>query len=393
MEARQAEQVIQDRGGLTPRDIHTINTLSRVFEQIMLAHVTHALERPRNLWDCAYEMFAMEATGACRDQFSSFLPPVQARKRKQALAGTFGSARIEMEMQAGQVVVVTPLTDTAVAQTGIRPGDVITEVNDIKVESVAETLELLQGQPGTPVVLTVVRQDQQSASKELRFTLRREVMVLKTVKTRVVQKEYQALVGIVRIDEMHQNTVEQFREALDTLFAQHITHMVIDVRGNPGGSLNTAVRMLALFMDTEDTALVVRERNTERVFDMKFLTSEHGIEDYGMYRDLNIVVLIDGGSASAAEIFAGALQDWGYTIVGERSFGKGVAQSLITLYDDSMFLLSTFEFMVGNHHVPIRNRGVQPNIEVKNLHPAHDEQLEKAIETVLTSDKARITQH
>ena len=143
-------------------------------------------------------------------------------------------------------------------------------------------------------------------------------------------------------------------------------------------------------MEADDTALVRRAKNAEQIFNVGFLTAEHGIQEYGTYRDLDIVVLINGGSASAAEIFAGAMQDWGYTVVGERSFGKGVAQSPLTLHDDSMFLLSTFEFLVGNHHVQIRDRGVQPNIEVRNQRPARDEQLARAIDLLLAGGQKNI---
>ena len=389
-EARQAEQGILNRGGLTPQDLHTINKLSRVFAQIMRLHITHALERPSNLWDCAYEMFSMEPSGACRDPFSSFLPPERARKHAQSFEGSFGGVQLEMQSRENQVVVVTTFLDTPAARAGIQPGDVITTVDGSKVESVGETLELLQGRPGTPVVLTIWRQNESGLFENLQFTLRREIVAVRTVKWQVRQTEGAALFGIIRIDEMRQNTADQFRQALENLAAQNVAKIVIDVRDNPGGSFNAVVRMLALFMEADDTALVRRAKNAEQIFNVGFLTAEHGIQEYGTYRDLDIVVLINGGSASAAEIFAGAMQDWGYTVVGERSFGKGVAQSPLTLHDDSMFLLSTFEFLVGNHHVQIRDRGVQPNIEVRNQRPARDEQLVRAIDLLLAGGQKNI---
>ncbi len=297
--ARQAEGALRKQGGLTPKGLYTINKLSRVFEQILLLHATQALERPGRLEDCAYEMFAMEASGACRDRFSSFLSPVQARQRTQS-----------------------------------------------------ETH--------------------------------------RTVSQRIVKAKDHAPVGVIRVEQMYQRTSDQFREALDALVDQQITKIVIDVRDNPGGSVHAALRMLTLFMHPDDTALVMRKRHIEQIFDAGYFTAEHGIQDFGTYRHLDIVILINRGSASAAEIFAGTLQDWGYTVVGERSFGKGVAQNAVTLHDESMLLLSASEFFVGNRAVPIRERGVQPNIEINPEPSTTDKSLKQAIRIVLSGEKAKM---
>jgi carboxyl-terminal processing protease len=389
-DVRRAELAMLDKGEVTPRDTYTINKMSRVFEQILLLHATEALERPRHLWECAYEMFAMEASGSCRDRFSSFLSPARVRQSEQAMLGVEGTVNLEMDMRTGRVVVAAPVANTPVAAAEIRSGDAIIEIDGQRIQNVAQATEALRGRPGTPVAIRVRRRELHGEVAEHQFRLTRELAPIQTVHMRIVTPGYDTPVGVVRIDRMLNNTAEQFQAALDQLRAQGIAHVVFDVRDNPGGSMNAALRMLALFMQTDDTALLVRKRDGEQIFDADLLTAKLGIQDYGRYRHFRIVVLINGGSASAAEIFAGALQDWGYTVVGERSYGKGVAQQSITLHDGSMMLLSTIEFLVGNHAVPIRDIGVKPDIEVHNQHTVEDGQLAKAIHLLLTPGTSKM---
>jgi carboxyl-terminal processing protease len=392
-EAQQAEQKIVARGGATPRDTHTIKQLAEVFEDIMLFYTTQALERPRDLRDCAYEMFAMQFSGACRDTFSSYLPPRRARQKVRWFEGNYGGIGLKIIMREGRVEVVTPFTDTPAARIGIKPGDTLKVVDGKEVRSVAEALERLHGPPGTKVTVTVWRQDDGGKPQQLQFTVVRDIMTMKTVMTRVATKASQALVGIVTIGQFRENTAEQFQRALDHFLIRDIDHIVVDVRNNPGGSLHAAVRMLALFMRPDDTVLMLRGKQVEQRLNVEVLTTEYGIQEFGTFRKLKLIVLINGGSASAAEIVAGTLQDWGYPVVGEPSFGKGVAQSPMTLRDDSMLIGTTFEFLVGNHLAPIRDRGVLPNIVVENLHPSEDEQLDKAIEVLLAADKQKVARN
>jgi carboxyl-terminal processing protease len=202
------------------------------------------------------------------------------------------------------------------------------------VHSLAEAHRFMHGPPGTEVALNIWRPGAHGALEERQFTVVRELLPLMTVTTQVMHATGTTPVGLITIQRFHDNTAVQFRHALDSLQAQGIDKIVIDLRNNPGGSLLAAVRMLALFMRPEDIVVELRGRHTQHRLTLETLRAEYGVHDVGLFRGLNLVILINGGSASAAEIFAGVLQDWGYPVVGETSFGKGVAQSPITLSDN-----------------------------------------------------------
>ena len=139
-------------------------------------------------------------------------------------------------------------------------------------------------------------------------------------------------------------------------------------------------------MRPTDIAITYKTRSEEILYNAIYLmlNPDLRIRSFGEFRDLEVVILINKGSASASEIFAGTMKDWGYTVIGETSFGKGVGQTVFPLSDGSEFHLTTFEFLVGNNKVPIRDKGVAPNIEVKNSgEKDKDEQLDKAIEILV----------
>lgn len=370
---------------LTLQEKLAIEKKKDVLDQIMELYATRALERPKNMVACLEEMLAMQRNGDCRDRFTHFVPATLAKIDLEDKKGEFGGIGGILTFKDGRVLIMSVLPGTPAERVGLKPGDIILKINGQEVKDVAEVVKMLRGEPGTKVDLLIWRE---KFDKPQTFTLTRELIHIESVITKVIEAkvgENRAKVGLVKITQFQANTTADFAEAIKKLAKKKIDKIVIDLRNNPGGLLGTALEILAFFMKADDVAIVHKDRLSEKVFDANYVVSNTDIRGFGNLRHLKVVILINGGSASASEIFTGTMKDWGYSVVGEKSFGKGVGQEAIKLSDGSIFWLTTFEFLVGNHRVQIRDHGVTPTVEVKNPEPLpgiepRDLQLEKAIE-------------
>jgi len=222
------------------------------------------------------------------------------------------------------------------------------------------------------------------------FTLTREVIHIESVTAVILEAKLgdrKDKIGHVRVLNFRANTVADFEKAIKTLVEKKVYKVILDFRNNPGGLLSSVLEMLAFFMKAQDIAVTVKERVNEKVYDAAYIAGNYDIRGFGNFRGMKVVVLINGGSVSASEIFAGVMKDWGYPVVGEKSFGKGVGQSVFKLSDGSTFWLTTFEFLVGNRRVPIRDQGVIPTVLVVQPEDGkQDLQLEKAVELLMQGD-------
>ena len=293
---------------------------------------------------------------ASLDPHSSFMPPEMFKEMKIDTKGEFGGLGIEITIRDGLLTIVAPIEDTPAFRAGLQAGDQILKIEDrlTKDMSIMEAVDLMRGPAGSDISITVMRD---SFEKPKVFTLKREIIQIKSVKSKTLEDGF----GYVRIVQFQERTAEDLQAALTALRAENQDHklqgLILDLRNNPGGLLDQAVKVSDTFIKD---GLIVYTEGREQGSQMKFSAHDRGTEP-----DYPLVVLINGGSASASEIVAGALQDHHRALVlGTQSFGKGSVQTIIPLSDDSGLRLTTARYFTPNG-TSIQARGITPDIVVQ----------------------------
>jgi len=371
-------------GGITLEEKFGIGRQKNLIDEITVLIAVNALERPKNLARCVTEMLVMTRSGECRDRFSHYEPRVVAEAMGEDIRGELGGVGMELTMRDGYVTVVALIDGTPASRANVKAGDVISAVNGVDVRDVKTAVKLIRGAPGTEVEVTILRK---GAKVPMKVKLIREKITVQSVRAATTPDV--PPIGILTTTVFNENTPELFGAELQKFVDQGINRVALDFRNDPGGLLNSAFRMLAYFMKPDDTAIVMKERSQETVYDVNRLVKEKKIkkENVGAFRNLKVVILVNEGSASASEIFSGTMKDYGYTVVGKPTFQKGVGQSVFPLSDGSTLSLTTFEFLVGNNHVVIRDKGVTPTVIVENPEDkSKDLQLEEALRILKGTD-------
>lgn len=291
---------------------------------------------------------------AALDPHSSFLPPDLYREMKIDTSGEFGGLGIEITTRDGILTVVTPIEDTPAARAGLQAGDQILRIEgqSTKDMDIMQAVKLMRGLRGSKITIGVMRE---TFEKPQDFVLVRETIKIHSVKSRTLEEGF----GYVRITQFQERTTEDLQQALAKLRQENggvLRGLVLDLRNNPGGLLDQAVRVSDLFLKN---GLIVYTEGREEGSRMKFSAHLDGTEPlYPM------VLLINGGSASAAEIVAGALHDNERALLlGTQSFGKGSVQTIIPLSDDSGLRLTTARYFTPRG-TSIQARGITPDIVV-----------------------------
>lgn len=298
------------------------------------------------------------------DPHSSFLDANELKELDTTVSGEFVGVGIELTTERGLLKVISPIDGTPAEKAGIKPGDLIIKVNDKLVQNMTlrEAINLIKGKRGTTVTLTILRKDEKNP---LNITLTRDVVQVKTVKSEMPLPNY----GYVRL-ALFQGPVESMvRQAVEKLKEQahgKLKGFILDLRGNPGGLLDVSASVADLFLDANTmnkyNNLIVYTKGRLKTSDVSYAAHPNDI-----IKNVPMVVLIDGGSASASEIVAGALQDYKRAIVmGTRSFGKGSVQTVIPIGDNSAIKLTTALYYTPAGR-EIQARGIQPNIVVPEL--------------------------
>lgn len=295
------------------------------------------------------------------DPHSSFMPPDVYREMQVETEGRFGGLGIEITIRDDVLTVVSPIEGTPAFRAGIQPGDQIIKVNgeSTKEMSLVDAVKKLRGPEGSTVTITIFRQ---GFTEPKDFTLSRAVIQIKSVRWTKLQDD----IGYVRLRSFHKTTEEELAEALQDLGEQHIKTLILDLRNNPGGLLEQAIAVANIFL--EGGKLIVYTKGRLPNQNMKGFSKSDGLHvSYPM------AVIINGGSASASEIVAGALQDLHRaTIIGTKSFGKGSVQTIIPLSDGSGLRLTTAKYYTPKGG-EIHGKGITPDIivekpqEVENL--------------------------
>jgi len=295
------------------------------------------------------------------DPHSAYLNISEFADLKIGTTGQFGGLGIEVSMENGFVKVISPIDDTPAARAGVQASDLIIKLDDKQVKGMTlnEAVKLMRGKPNTDIRLTIVRQNE---PKPLVITITREIIRVKSVKNRMLEPGY----GYVRITNFQSRTTTDLLKAISDLQKEvTLEGLILDLRNNPGGVLNGAVGVSDAFIN--DGLIVYTEGRIDDSSHRYTATPGDSLNGAPM------VVLINGGSASASEIVAGALQDHNRAIImGTKSFGKGSVQTIQELRNGSAVKLTTARYFTPNGR-SIQARGIIPDISLKTLKlPASD---------------------
>jgi carboxyl-terminal processing protease len=289
------------------------------------------------------------------DPHSSFMPPDSYKEMKIDTKGAFGGLGIEISIKDGVLTVISPIEDTPAFKAGIKAGDMILKIDDkfTKDLNINDAVKRMRGVKGTKVVLTIMRE---GFDKPKEFPLVRDVIQVKSVRSQLMDGGY----GYIRIAQFQEKTDEDLTKALKSLKDENngtLKGLVLDLRNDPGGLLDQAVKVADHFV--ADGQMIVYTEGREKDSKMQFTSKKGGKEP-----NYPIVVVINGGSASASEIVAGALQDHKRAIIlGTQSFGKGSVQTIIPLSDDSGLRLTTARYYTPKGR-SIQAKGITPDITV-----------------------------
>ncbi len=304
------------------------------------------------------------------DPHSAYLDPEVYREMKTETSGKFGGLGIEVSTVDGYLTVVSPIDETPAQRAGIKAGDRILKINgqSTKLLGVPAAVQMMRGKVGEPVKLQIGR----AGEPPMDLTLTRESIRMQSVRWARVEGD----IGYVRVSSFMETTSEEVARALDKLLAAPaVKGFVLDLRGNPGGLLDQAVRLSNLFIDEGPVVYTIgRDRTKKEV--------EHA-QKGRMKTDLPLVVLIDAGSASASEIVAGCLQDYRRAVIaGVKSFGKGSVQTIVPLGDTAGLKLT-----IARYYTPsgrsIQAKGIEPDVPLEVIDP-------KAVEEALARSKRRL---
>ncbi len=286
------------------------------------------------------------------DPHSAFMTPEQYREMQVDTRGEFGGIGIQIGVKDGMLTVIAPIEDTPAYRAGIKAGDKIIKINNdfTKDMGLHDAVSKMRGAPSTPVKLTILREGWKETKD---FTITREIIKIKSVKSKLLEDG----IGYVKINQFQEQTASDLSKALDKLIEQNIGYLVLDLRNNPGGLLNSAVDVSSQFLPHNKLVVFIKDRKGEK---MEYRSGKETV-----IPNIPMVVLVNQGSASASEIVAGALKDWNRgVIIGTQTFGKGSVQSVIPLNDGSAIRLTTARYYTPNG-VSIQSTGITPDIVVK----------------------------
>jgi len=291
------------------------------------------------------------------DPHSSYLDKSAFTDLQEGTSGEFGGLGIEVGMEDGFVIVISPIDDTPAEKAGIEAGDLIIRLDDVPVKGMAlnDAVKSMRGKPGTDISLTIVRKGEDGP---LNIVITRAIIKVKSVRSKTLEPG----LGYLRISQFQARTGEDMRKELEKLKADndnHLKGLILDLRNNPGGVLGAAVAVSDLFLEK---GLIVYTEGRVKDSKLKFSAKPSDI-----IARAPLIVLVNGGSASASEIVAGALQDHHRAIImGEKTFGKGSVQTILPLETESALKLTTARYYTPSGR-SIQASGIIPDIIVDKV--------------------------
>ncbi|MEQ1721288.1 MAG: S41 family peptidase, partial [Nitrosomonas sp.] len=344
-----------------PLPIEELRTFAQVFGRIKSDYV-ESVEDKKLITEAINGMLVG------LDPHSSYLDKDEYKELQIGTQGEFGGLGIQVTMEDGIVKVISPIEDTPAFRAGIKTGDLIVKLDDkvVKGMTLNDAIKMMRGKPKTSIKITIVREGE---SEPLIFNLVRDIIKIQSVKSKMIEPGY----AYIRITQFQEQTGENLAQAIKTLFSQNngaMKGLILDLRNDPGGLLNGAVAVSAAFLP--ENALVVYTEGRSADAKMKLIASpEHYLrgsdDDFlkGLPKEAKtvpMITLVNGGSASASEIVAGALQDHKRSVVmGSQTFGKGSVQTILPLGNNTAIKLTTARYYTPNGQ-SIQAKGITPDI-------------------------------
>jgi carboxyl-terminal processing protease len=339
-------------GAVIPIPVDEIQNLTEVFNQIKHDYVEKVSDK--ELMDSA-----IRGMLAGLDPHSSYLDAEGYKELKVGTSGEFGGLGIEVGMEDGFVKVISPIDDTPASRAGVQAGDLIVRLDTktVKGMTLHEAVNIMRGKVGTDITLTVVRE---GADKPLEIVITRDIIKVLSVKQKTLEEGY----GYLRISQFQEHTSENLENSIEKLKKESngkLNGLILDLRNNPGGVLHAAINVSDAFLDK---GLVVYTKGRVADSEQKFEATPKTL----VPSKIPLVVLVNGGSASASEIVAGALQDHKRAIIlGTRTFGKGSVQTILPLPNEGTALKLT----TARYYTPsgrsIQAEGITPDIVLQRL--------------------------
>jgi carboxyl-terminal processing protease len=296
---------------------------------------------------------ALKGLLASLDTYSQFLDPDEYNELKVDTTGEFGGLGIEITSKDGLLMVITPIVDTPAWKSGVKSQDRIVKIDKIITKNITlqEAVKKLRGKPGTEATITIWRESEQ---KLFDLVLKRDIIKIKDIRNAQILENN---IAYVRITEFKEKTGENFGAALEKLRKEGMDSLILDLRNNPGGLLDSAVKVTEYFIEPDKIIVSTNGRKGKKT-EFKSRSNKN-------YLDMPVLILINEGSASGSEIVAGALQDYKRAVIaGTKSFGKGSVQSIIPLSDGSAIRLTTNKYFTPLGRT-INNEGVKPDIIIE----------------------------
>ena len=355
-------QAIADRAGRSPLPIEELRAFTEVFGAVKTNYV-EPVEDKKLITEAINGML----TGL--DPHSAYLDQEAFRELQVGTQGQFGGLGIEVGMEDGFVKVISPIEDTPAHKAGIKPGDLIIKLDDTPVKGMTlnDAVKRMRGKPNTQITLTISRKGE---TAPMVVTITRAVIRVQSVKSKIIEPGY----AWVRVSQFQESTAEHLVKHLEGLFRQgQVKGLVLDLRNDPGGLLHGAVAISSAFLPAK--SLIVSTDGRAEDARRKFYASP---EDYARRGDdvlkalpqaaktVPMVVLVNGGSASASEIVAGALQDHKRAkVIGTQTFGKGSVQTIMPLGNNTAIKLTTARYYTPSGR-SIQALGITPDIMVED---------------------------
>lgn len=308
-----------------------------------------------------------------KDPYSVFLKPEISKEFSDELSGEFEGIGAEVGMKNNRLTIISPLPDSPAEKAGLKAGDKVYAIDskDTAEMYLDEAVSKIRGKKGTEVVLTVSRDGLKEA---MDIKIIRDTIKFDSVKWNIRDDN----IGYIKVSHFNVDTADKFWEAVDDIVKANPKGIILDLRGNPGGFLDAAVKMASAWV--EDGVVVTEKYSEEQ-------KKEHNAIGRAYLANYKTVVLINRGSASGSEIVAGALKDLGFAVlVGEKTFGKGSVQSLEEFSDGSSLKLTVAKWLTPNGHC-INKEGIEPDIAVElsedDYNKDMDPQMDKAVSIIL----------
>lgn len=284
-----------------------------------------------------------------KDPYSEYMTKEQTQSFNEGVSGDFVGIGAEMQKKNDQISITSPMKGSPAEKAGIKPKDVVTEVNhkSIKNKPLDEVVKMVRGKKGTKVTLTIKR-----GSVEKDIAIKRD-----TIHVKSVEYEKKDNVGVITINKFQNNTSGELKNAIKKAHKQGIRNVVLDLRNNPGGLLDEAVKMANIFIDKDKTVVQLQKGD-----DKQQLKTEN--DPLKEAKDMKVSILINEGSASASEVFTGVLKDYHKAkVYGSKSFGKGIVQTTREFNDGSLLKYTEMKWLTPDGHY-IHGKGIKPDVEI-----------------------------